>query len=71
MSDKSVFYIVIAFILIVLSQCVRDITIEFIKSSNENNSAIPQMFMVPQNMLPDSAPSKHNTLEKSRNFALN
>lgn len=71
MSDKSVFYMVVAFILIVLSQCARDIAVEFIKSSNEDNSAIPQMFMVPQNMLPGNTPSKHNTIDQSRNFALN
>lgn len=46
MSDKSVFYIVLAFILISFFGALRDIGVEFIKAANQQE-ATPNMMMSP------------------------
>lgn len=56
MSNKSVLYLVIALVLTIFLQCLRDVAIEFIKSTEEPQQNFPSLFMTPFGPVMPSAP---------------
>lgn len=68
MSNKSVLYIVIAIVMTVFLQSLRDVTIEFIKSAKEESQSIPSLFMMPGQGLPLP---QMNSYEKYKVWAAN
>ena len=71
MSNKSVLYIVIAIVLTVFLQSLRDVAIEFIKSTKEESSQVQPagMFMIPGGMVPPYMPSPSSKIQDGKIWA--
>jgi hypothetical protein len=69
MSNKSVLYIVIAIVLTVFLQSLRDVAVEFIKSTKEEDAGgLPGLFMIPGGMGP-MMPSPSSKLNDGKTWA--